>query len=348
MTQMVSPSGGPAVFDMDIGSDPDDTCVATFVLGDVARYEPALLLTNDETAAHGRARFLKRLVRAAGVDIEVAAGLPSARRRASCLVEDAGLAPADIDVRTDGVAALISVLESHPSVRYYSLGALSNLDSALAQRPDLAERAQLFQMGPALLGNYHRDWPQYNARLDPGAFVRAVTRVTRPTFVMSHSTWGAYSNVTRQQLGVYLDDPLAAALRRRSAVAALFLEHLDAWVKTGMPCTILHDPLTVLSSLVPGLVDFVDVELTVAESGWTSLVDDSYHQLRALLPHRGKVISRYLSAPREPVSGPEIACRLSLDTDHDRARETIATALLGKEGKEVATAWSAFNSIRNE
>jgi inosine-uridine nucleoside N-ribohydrolase len=338
----------PAIFDMDIGSDPDDTCVATMVLSEVARFRPVLLLTNDETPAFGRARFLSALVQAAPVDVPVAAGLPSQRRRQRCLVEDAGLCPSVGQFEDDAVGALIRVLEAYPCVRYFGLGALTNLDAALSLRPDLCDRIRLFQMGPALQGAYHRERPQYNARLDPGAFLRVVTRLRKPTFVMSHSTWGTYSTSSRQKLGVYPDDPLAAELRLGSPVAALFMRHLDAWVHTGMPCTILHDPLTVLAALEPGIVDVVDVELVVHDSGWTSLAADSHHALRCLLPGRAQVIASYLKAPPRDLNGAKIPCSLSLNTDDQKARRTIGMALLGRRGAEVAAAWGAHNSTREE
>src|SRR4051812_32531839 len=100
---------------MDIGSDPDDTCVTVMVVRGLARFRPALLLTNDETATAGRARFLARLVAAAEAEVPVAAGLPSQRHRSGCLVEEAGLCPATAHFEPDGVAALIRVLEAHPS-----------------------------------------------------------------------------------------------------------------------------------------------------------------------------------------------------------------------------------------
>lgn len=333
---------------MDIGSDPDDTCVAVMVLRAIDRFRPALLLTNDETEARGRARFLAQLVRSSGAEVPVAAGRPSQRRRARCLVEDAGLCPIDADLQEDGVGALIRTLESHPHVFYFGLGALTNLDAALSERPDLAGRVSLFQMGPALKGAYHRAWPQYNARLDPSAFSRAARRVSKPTFVMSHSTWGAYTTSTRQKLGLYPDDPLAAELRRSSPVAALFMRHHEAWVKTGMPCTILHDPLTVLSALTPDLVDFAEVDLVIEEDGWTSLDERSHRSLQSLLPHRGRVLERYLTAPPNAGRGEAIPCSLSLDTHDENARRAIASALFDDRGAALADAWGDHNRARDE
>ena len=338
----------PAVFDMDIGSDPDDTCVAVMVLGGLERFRPALLITNDETETLGRARFLARLVAAGAADVPVAAGLPSQRRRSTCLVEEAGLCPATAHFEQDGVAALIRVLEEHPSVTYFGLGALTNLDAALSARPDLTPRVRLVQMGPALVGAYRREQPQYNARLDPGAFSRVLDRVRIPTLVFSHSTWGRYSEGMRQRLGIYPDDPLAGALREGSALAALFVRHLEAWKQSGKPCSIMHDPLTILSARTPDLVELADVELVIGDDGWTSLGALTHEALRALPPARTGVIAACLSGPHRPIQGKPILARMSLEVDDEAVRRSIVEALLGGGAAAVAAAWGEFNRVRTE
>ena len=333
---------------MDIGSDPDDTCVAVMVLRDLARFRPALLLTNDETEAAGRARFLARLVALAAADVPVAAGLPSRRRRRDCIVEEAGLCPATAHFEADGVAALIRVLEAHPSITYFGLGALTNLDAALAARPDLAPRVRLLQMGPALFGAYPREQPQYNARLDPGAFSRALGRVPAPTLVFSHSTWGRYGEGSRQRLGIYPDDPLAGALREESPLAALFVQHLEAWKQSGKPCSIMHDPLTVLSASTPDLVDLAEVELVIGDDGWAGLSALAHEGLRALSPARTGVIADYLVAPHRLIKGRTIAARMSLGIDDEAVRSSIVEALLGRGAEAVAAAWGELNRARGE
>lgn len=303
----------PAVFDMDIGSDPDDTYVALMVLHDVPRFAPALLLTNDETKSRGRARYLATLASLAGIKVHIAAGLPSLRHRATCLVEDVHLTRNDVEFDHDGVMALLQTLETHVRIRYFSLGALTNLDAVLSLRPDLAARIDLVQMGPALRGAYRRDAPQYNARLDPGAFLHVVKRVPHPTFVFSHSTWGTYSNSARQKLGVYPDNPFAQALRNHSAASALYVRHLEAWTKTGKDCSILHDPTTVLGVLEPGFVDFKDVTMAFDIDGWANLSAESHEELRNLPSTRTSGIANYLIGNSQLVEHPMIPCTMSLD-----------------------------------
>ena len=100
--------------------------------------------------------------------------------------------PADASVPTDGVERLIGVLECHDRTLYFGLGALTNLATALAHRPDLAPRVELVQMGPALADLEPRLRPQYNARLDPESFVRVLAAVRSPSLLLSHVSWARF------------------------------------------------------------------------------------------------------------------------------------------------------------
>ena len=110
----------------------------------------------------------------------------------------------------------------------------------------------------------------------------------------------------------------------------------------------MHDPLTVLGSLAPGLVDFAEVDLVIAADGWAGLAEPSRRALRGWLPARGGAIADYLSAPQPALVGSVIACRMSLDTDDELARLAIAVMLLGERGSRVAPAWGEFNRARGE
>jgi inosine-uridine nucleoside N-ribohydrolase len=309
----------PAVFDLDIGTDPDDTCVAAMVALHPARFRPALLLTNDETPARGRARFLSHMVRLTGSALPVFAGLPAARPRPTCLVEEQGLVPpvSGAGPASLAVEALLEVLKRSQRVDYFSLGALSNLAAALHRRPDLADRVQLYQMGPALLGMSRGDRPQYNVRLDPPSFLSVFRLVPRPVCVLSQVTWERYAPGGRVQLGLYPDDPLAEALRRsHNPGLRLLAAHLDCWVASGKPCSILHDPLTVLSAN-RDLIDSIETELSFDASGRAGL------------------------ALRDPVL--TVPVHLSLRADYDAAREAIVTALFADNEPGLAARWKLHN-----
>src|SRR5690349_8035606 len=141
---METSSARPAIFDLDIGNDPDDTVVALLIARAPARFRPRLLLTNDETPALGRARFLSQIVGSGALHDLVAAGLPSPRRSALAVVERAGLvAPGGSPVHPDGIGALIAAVDACDVVDYYSLGGLTNLAALLDRYPEFAERIHL-------------------------------------------------------------------------------------------------------------------------------------------------------------------------------------------------------------
>lgn len=292
-------------------------------------YRPLLMITNDETATRSKARFLSQMLRAVGARIPVASGLPSLKRRADDLAERSGLVEPGGDFRTDGVACLAEVLDRHAQVDYFGLGALTNLAAVLAQNPHLAPRIRLFQMGPALAGAYPRKRPQFNARIDPAAFRAVVTAVPHPHLVMSHTTWATLPG-GRVRLGLYPDDPAAEALRRSERpVLRLLARQLEAFVASGKDCSILHDPLTVLSARHQGLVDWAEVDLVLRDDGWVDLTPEARAQLRSL-GARSQMLSAVLDGGGAP-PGATIPVRLSLAADYQRARRLIFDALLGAE-----------------
>jgi Inosine-uridine preferring nucleoside hydrolase len=325
---LVPDTSAPCVYDLDVGKDPDDTCVAAMIARAPQRFRPALALTNDETAGLGRARFLSDML---GPDrAVVAAGLPSPRRVPDCLVERAGLVEtAASEVHTDGVDRLLAVLEGSPRTRYFCLGALTNLAAALARRPDLAPRVDLVQMGPALASAYHRASPQYNARLDPASFSAVLRAVPPPSLLLAHVSWARYTEAAdaRLQLGIYPDDPVGRELGRAEHPALRrFHRHVLAWVESGFACSIMHDPLTVLGGMGDGPVEWEEGDLWVGDDGF---------------------------ADRTPLSGPGamIRARLSRSADYGAARCAIAGALFDAsltEAAALARAWSEHNAARAE
>jgi Inosine-uridine preferring nucleoside hydrolase len=310
------------IYDVDIGNDPDDTCVAVMLARAPARFQPTLVITNDETLARGRARFLSGLLDAT----LVVAGLPSVQRRDDTLVERAGLVPADVSVATDGVERLIDVLERHDRTLYFGLGALTNLATALALRPDLASRIELVQMGPAFADLEPRVRPQYNARLDPVSFVRVLAAVSSPSLLLSHVSWARFPS-GRHEIGLYPDDPLGRAVAAGSHPSLRALaRHLAAWVASGKPCSILHDPLTVLSRLEDGLVEYRVAEIVVGPDGTA------------------------VRAPATLAGGVSVRAKISHCADYRAARRAITAALFPTEGaawsESLAERWGEYNASR--
>ncbi len=315
------------IYDVDIGKDPDDTCVAAMLARQPARFRPTLVLTNDETPSFARARFLADMLGAPGRGL-IAAGLPTPRRVRDCLVERAGLVEAAPgDIVTDGVLQLLRALDCHDTTLYFSLGALTNLAAALALRPDLAPRVRLAQMGPALASAYHRPSPQYNARIDPVSFSTVLGLVPDPALLLAHVTWARFGGAggARLELGVYPDDPLGRALlSAEHPTLRRFGRHLAAWFESGFACSIMHDPLTVLGQLEEGLVAWESAEIWIGEDGFAD---------RERLDGRGRMIH----------------ARVARTVDYAAARLAICAALLDaspSDASSLARAWGVHNAAR--
>jgi len=315
------------IIDSDAGTDPDDTCVAILVARHRSRFPAELMITNDETTKWAKARFLKALVEATGHDIPVAGGLPSLKKREDDLADKAGLSP-DIEVDRDGVAKIIAVLDAHPGVDYIGLGALTNLDAALAQRPELAKRVRLFQMGPAVAGGFQRARAQYNARIDPGAFARVLRQVPTPTLIATHTTWGNWGGPAKLPLGVYPDDDLGKKListDRRDL--ALYGRHLAAFVASGKDCSILHDPATLLASQEPELFDLVEVDVIIDDQGWIHLTREACDALRCLENGRIGCVEKAITGWSDPPDQHRVRVRMSLAAEYDRIRARVIELL---------------------
>lgn len=341
-------SARPAIFDLDIGNDPDDTVVALLIARAPARFRPHLLLTNDETPALGRARFLSQIVGSGGLHDVVAAGLPGPRRPALSVVERAGLvAPGGPPVNPDGIGALVAAVDACDHVDYYSLGGLTNLAALLDRHPEFAGRIHLIQMGPMLIERGLPRRPQYNVRLDPAAFFRVVPAVSSRTFLLSQISWARHGPGRRRSLGIYPDDPVAEALARSPEPGHRFLHaQLGAWCQAGKPCSIQHDPLTTLSQHDSRLVRYEALDLQFDASGLSDLSASSRKQLFEIDEARGGPLSGCL-APPEPIHASlQVTAHVSISADYLLARTALITGLLGPDSAVRESDWSGFNRVR--
>ena len=346
---METSSARPAIFDLDIGNDPDDTVVALLIARAPARFRPRLLLTNDETPALGRARFLSQIVGSGALHDLVAAGLPSPRRSALAVVERAGLvAPGGSPVHPDGIGALIAAVDACDGVDYYSLGGLTNLAALLDRYPEFAERIHLIQMGPVLVESELPRRPQYNVRLDPAAFLRVVPAVASRTFLLSQISWARHEPGRRRALGLYPDDPVAEALARSGDAGHRLLHaQLDAWCQSGKPCSIQHDPLTTLSQHDPGLVRYETLDLQFDASGLSDLSPSSRRRLAEIDGVRGGPLSGCLT-PSDPIHAAlQVTARVSIRADYLRARTLLIAGLLGPDSAVCESDWADFHRVRD-
>lgn len=348
---METRSARPAIFDLDIGNDPDDTVVALLIARAPARFRPRLLLTNDETPALGRARFLSQIVGSGGGDLHdlVAAGLPSPRRSALSVVERAGLvAPGGPPVHPDGIGALVAAVDGCDHVDYYSLGGLTNLAALLDRHPEFAERIHLIQMGPMLLERGLPRRPQYNVRLDPAAFLRAVPAVGSRTFLLSQISWARHAPGRRRALGLYPDDPVAEALSRSPGAGHRLLHsQLGAWCQSGKPCSIQHDPLTTLSQHDAGLVRYETLDLQFDGSGLSDLSAASRKRLLEIDEARSGPLAGCLWPPDPIHAAWQVTARVSIRADYRSARTALLTGLLGPDSAVGESDWSDFNRARD-
>jgi len=342
-------SARPAIFDLDIGNDPDDTVVALLIARAPERFRPRLLLTNDETPALGRARFLSQIMDAAGLHGAVAAGLPSPRRLALSVVERAGLvAPDGPPVETDGIGALVAAVDACDEVDYVSLGGLTNLAALLDRHREFADRIHLIQMGPMLVESGRPRRPQYNVRLDPAAFVRAVAAVSSRTFLLSQISWARHGPGRRMSLGLYPDDPVAEALARSPGAGHRLLHaQLGAWCQTGKPCSIQHDPLTLLSRHDARLVRYESLDLQFDGSGLSDLSASSRERLIEIDQARAGPLAGCLTAS-EPIDALlQVTAQVSISADYVLARTAIIAGLLGPDAAVGESEWSDFNRVRD-
>lgn len=337
----------PSVFDIGAGKDTDDTGIAIIVARNPERYNPVLMITNDEALTYGRARFLYEVVNLTGFNIKIAAGLPSTKQRKDTLVERNGLvSTSGQDFRGDGFETLVETLDQYEKINYFGLGALTNLAAALKRHPEFASKINLIQMGMNFNGAYSRSTPQYNVRIDIQSFKDVLERVSNPRFLMIHTSWGAYSanENSRQQLGVYIDDPLYNALKESENPALnLFAKHLEVWVKDGKPCSIMHDPLTVLS-FYEDIVDYIEGDIVFSDNGLVDLTKESHEELRKLPPERVNKLSDYLEASRVIQKGLVKRVEYSLNANYDAARASFINALFGNTKPSLATEWKEYNA----
>ncbi|HYU83214.1 MAG TPA: nucleoside hydrolase [Kribbellaceae bacterium] len=234
----------PLIIDTDLGGDPDDAFALAVAALTVA--ELALVITTDEAAGE-RARFARYLLDLLGrPEVPVVSGADLGNTRYFCVE---GLAPAAVGTQPADVAAAVETVCTRPGpVRWLGIGPVSNLAAMLTNRPDLAERFVVTQMGGALR---YRDpaKAEHNFRLDPAAASRLLHDVRRPTLVMSDVTFNPAMEITR-------DSPLYHKLAAQDAPdwARVVKEHFDRWADRFHPGSMQHDALALAAALLwPGI-----------------------------------------------------------------------------------------------
>ena len=246
----------PLIVDTDIGGDADDAVAVAVAALRVS--ELALVVTTDEYGGD-RARFARYFLDQLGrPEVPVVEGADLGNTRYYCVD---GLFPAGTPRQpNDVVGAVADVFASTDGpVRWVGMGPLSNLSAVLRERPELADRLVVSQMGGAF--NYRKPGQaEHNFRLDPEAVAHVLRVVRRPELVISDTTF-------TDDLEISARTPLYHRLAAAEAPewAATLKAHLDRWFAHTYPSTIQHDGLTLSAALELPFVDFA-VEHIVVDS----------------------------------------------------------------------------------
>jgi len=254
----------PIILDTDIGGDPDDAI--TVVAAARTCPQLALVLTTDETASGGRARFARWLLDELGrAEVAVAAG---ARLTAASYYCVEGLVPGSVGEQPGDVLGAVQAVcaATQDPVRWVGLGPLTNLAKVLERDPDLAQQLRLTQMGGTL---QHPDaqHAEHNVALDVAAaqaVLRAVAhqRLTIPEFVSTDVTVHGDTAVTS-----------ASSLYQRLTAsgsplwAQILAQHLDRWFERFHPQTHQHDPLTLTAALDLPFVESHKIRVMIDDTG---------------------------------------------------------------------------------
>jgi pyrimidine-specific ribonucleoside hydrolase len=252
------------IIDTDVGGDPDDA--VALIVAAVTVPSLALVLTCDEADGQ-RARLARLLLDLAGrPEVPVVAGHKATGHPLFCAD---GLVPAALPHQpTDVLAAVETVCAGPEPVRWVGMGPMSNLARILSNRPDLAQRLALTQMGGAIR---YRDpeRAEHNVRLDPHAARDVLASVPRPSLVISDVTFHP-----DMQLGA--DSPVYRQLTRPDAPAwaPVLRAHLDQWFARYHPTSMQHDALTLSAALQFPFVEFHQRRIRFDEVGKMSVVED--------------------------------------------------------------------------
>jgi len=242
----------PVLIDTDIGDDIDDALALALALT-----SPELDLKAVTTVfgnVEVRSKLALKLLKTYGrEDIPVATGmgrplfervfLADAGRRipnqASVLVEGEALPEPSPEHAVDLIIS--TVMAARDEVIIVSIGALTNVASAILKEPRLVERAKLVMMG----GVVSRPRAEHNVRCDPEA-ARVVLESGIPVTMVG-------LDVTTKCI---LSKGDMHSLRSRGLVTTnLLADMIEAWTQGTERSTILHDPLAVAVSFDSSLVE---------------------------------------------------------------------------------------------
>jgi pyrimidine-specific ribonucleoside hydrolase len=256
------------IIDTDAGGDPDD---AIALIAAAAEPALALVVTSDELGGE-RARFVRYLLDLLGrPEVPVVAGADLGNTRLNCID---GLTPPHVPRQpTDVLAAVLAACSSAP-VPWVGIGTASNLAMLLTERPDLADRLEVTQVGGALR---YRDPERadHNFRTDIDAAAVLLAKAKLPRLQLSEVTFIPEVDVAK-------DSPLHRKLGAAGAPAwaRLVAAHLDQWYVRFHHSTRQHDALALATVLGQPFVDYYPARVAIDDRGRTTITTgDGYEVL---------------------------------------------------------------------
>ena len=272
-------SAAPLIVDTDIGSDPDDAVALALAARGVA--ELALVTTADETGPRAggygqRARAARWLLDACGrPEVPVAAGAALADIDHFVL---AGAIPRhvpQVPTGQDVVDAVVAVAERHRGpLRWLGIAPTTNLARVIRERPDVAARLHVTQMGAAL--NYRDPGrAEHNVRLDLDA-AREVLAAGRGRRLASLEL--VISDVTfTDAIALGAQHPLCRGLETgATAWEQMLYLSLTRWFAhpRGYDHSMQHDALTLSAALELPFVDSLPTCVAFDDIGRLIRIDD--------------------------------------------------------------------------
>ncbi|MGQ4619771.1 nucleoside hydrolase [Nocardia sp. R7R-8] len=246
------------VLDTDLGHDLDDA-LALWVAAEVVA--DLIVVTNDETPGHDRARYARALLDRIGrTDVPVVAG--SALDGAADRFVMHSLLPEARPVHTDVVDFLASVCESSSSsIVWVGIGPVSNVAEFFITRPHHIEQIEFTMMGGWLDHYRNPSRASHNPRMDPAAFGLVLRAAHRPRCVLSTHT-------NTPELAVAPDSPLYTWLTAPEAPpwAELIAANATEWF-AHRPSSWMNDPVTLAAALGVPAVEFGAETVRIAADG---------------------------------------------------------------------------------
>lgn len=252
------------IIDTDAGGDPDDAIALAAVAAEPAL---ALVVTSDELGGE-RARFVRHLLDLLGRnDVPVVAGADLGNTRLNCIE---GLAPAEVPAQPTDVRAAVETVCSSTvdSVHWVGIGTASNLAVLLTERPELAERLEIVQVGGALR---YRDPERadHNFRTDVVAATVLLAKARVPRLQLSEVTFTPEVEIAKgSPIHQLLSDPAGPPWAR------LVAAHMDQWYERFHHATMQHDALALTAALGMDFVDYYRAHIAIDDRGRTTIATE--------------------------------------------------------------------------